>query len=109
MVGDSLFRKRYPGRQWRWFNTCWFNRFLVRKNQARSARLTRSMRWCAVLMIMGAGRNSVNLGETPPPPAVTTFLCRGMWEIMLIHLEKLGKSFGEKLVLREGTASVERE
>lgn len=30
-------------------------------------------------------------------------------EIMLIHLEKLGKSFGEKLVLRDVTASVERE
>ena len=28
---------------------------------------------------------------------------------MLIHLEKLGKSFGEKIVLHDVTASVERE
>ena len=28
---------------------------------------------------------------------------------MLIHLEKLGKSFGEKVVLHDVTASVERE
>ena len=30
-------------------------------------------------------------------------------ETMLIHLEKLGKSFGEKVVLHDVTASVERE
>ena len=28
---------------------------------------------------------------------------------MLIHLEKLGKTFGEKVVLHDVTASVERE
>ena len=28
---------------------------------------------------------------------------------MLIHLEKLGKTFGEKIVLHDVTASVERE
>ena len=28
---------------------------------------------------------------------------------MLIHLEKLGKSFGEKIVLHDVTASVEKE
>ena len=28
---------------------------------------------------------------------------------MLIHLEKLGKSFGEKIVLHDVTASVERD
>ena len=63
----------------------------------------------------GAGRTGEPRPQAPPSSAVTAGMSRSTYwkrtrkNDMLIHLEKLGKSFGEKVVLHDVSASVEKE